>query len=296
MRRIATHHVLRDPAPPGPSCRPRVPAVPSQKGLPVTIITTSLSKQYGPASAPGSIRALDGVSVHLPSGAVTGVLGPNGSGKSTLFRVLLGLTPPDQGAVVIDDVVQPRGASPQRREISYLPDSDDLYDDLTPEELTRLTWSVHARLVGAGRELPADRHERLVELFGLEEHRRRPCRDLSHGTRRKAQLVAALTCRPRVLVVDEPTNGLDPDQHVVLKTVLRSLAATGATVVVSTHNLGFAADLCDRVVLLRTRVVAAGTPQQVLASTGTSTLSAAYEALTGLDRAAIARSAAEAFG
>jgi ABC-2 type transport system ATP-binding protein len=251
--------------------------------------TQSLSKSYGP------VVALDDVSLRLPGSAITGVLGPNGSGKSTLFRALLGLTPPDVGSVVIADAAQPVGTSPQRRAIGYVPDSDDLYEDLTPHELARLTWRVHARLVGEPAAMPLQRFEGLCELFDLDEYLFRRCRDLSHGTRRKAQLVAALTCRPSVLVVDEPTNGLDPDQHVVLKLVLRSLAAAGATVVVSTHNLGFAQDLCDHVVLLRSHVVLAGTPQQVLARTGTESLSAAYEVLTGLDRDAIARRAGEAF-
>jgi ABC-2 type transport system ATP-binding protein len=251
--------------------------------------TQSLSKSYG------SVEALDDVSLRLPQAAITGVLGPNGSGKSTLFRVLLGLTPPDAGSIVIGDAVQPVGTSPQRRAIGYVPDSDDLYEDLTPQELAELTWRVHARLVGAAGPLPVERFDELCELFGLDEHLFRRCRDLSHGTRRKAQLVAALTCRPKLLVVDEPTNGLDPDQHVVLKLVLRSLAQAGATIVVSTHNLGFAQDLCDHVVLLRSRVVLAGSPEQVLARTGTTSLPAAYEVLTGLDRDEIARRAARAF-
>ncbi|WP_426563382.1 ABC transporter ATP-binding protein [Angustibacter sp. McL0619] len=253
------------------------------------IRTQSVSKSYG------AVHALDDVSLRLPSGAVTGVLGPNGSGKSTLFRILLGLTPPDQGAVVIDDAVQPAGTSPQRRAIGNVPDSDELYEDLSPDELARLTWSVHARLVGADTQFPADRFERLCDLFGLGEHLHRLSRDLSHGTRRKAQLLANLTCRPQVLVIDEPTNGLDPDQHVVLKLVLRSLADSGTTIVVSTHNLGFAEGLCDHVVLLRSRVVMAGPPQQVLGRTGTANLPEAYEALTGIDRDRIAREAAEAF-
>ena len=260
------------------------------------ILTQSVSKSYGSPGAGGSgVRALDDVSVRLRPGAVTGVLGPNGSGKSTLFRVLLGLTPPDVGAVIIADVVQPRGTSRERRAIAHVPDSDELYEDLSPDELARLTWAVHAGLVGAPREFPVARFDRLCDLFGLDEHAHRTSRDLSHGTRRKAQLVATLTCRPDLLVVDDPTNGLDPDQHVVLKLVLRSLAEAGATIVISTHNLGFAEDLCDHVVLLRSQVVMAGSPEQVRGRTGAATLAQAYESLTGLDHERIQAEAAEAF-
>jgi ABC-2 type transport system ATP-binding protein len=252
--------------------------------------TNAVTKRYGP------ITALEEVSIDVEPGAITGVLGPNGSGKSTLFRILLGLTPPDHGKVTLWGQPQGRGATPERRRIVYVPDSDALYEDLTPRELARLTWNVHARLdPTADGGFPFERFESLVDVFGLDEHSDRRCRDLSHGTRRKAQLVAALTCRPSAMVVDEPTNGLDPDQHVVLRLVLSSLAASGSTILLSTHNLGFAESLCDSVVLLRSRVVMCGSPDHVLRATGATSLADAYERLTGIDRGAIARQANEAF-
>jgi ABC-2 type transport system ATP-binding protein len=249
-----------------------------------------VSKTYG------TVQALKDVSLTVAAGFIVGIVGPNGSGKSTLFRVILGLTPPDDGNVFLAGVVQAPGSSPERRRVAYVPDSDDLYEDLTPYEYTRLTWSVHAELgAAAGQEFSHDRMTGLVEAFGLEEFLYRRCRDLSHGTRRKAQLLATLTCRPDVVVVDEPTNGLDPDQHVVLKLVLRALARTGSTVLLSTHNLGFAETLCDSVVLLRNAVVISGSPAEILMSTRTANLSEAYEGLTGIDRGAIAQLADEAF-
>jgi len=254
------------------------------------IVVSGVSKDYG------VVTALDDVHLHITGCEITGVLGPNGSGKSTLFRVLLGLTPPEQGDVTIWGKRQGRGATAERRQIAYVPDSDEVYEDLSPRELARLTWNLHAQLdPSAGTRFPADRFDGLSSMFGLSDHTERRCRDLSHGTRRKAQLVAAFTCRPAALVIDEPTNGLDPDQLVVLRLVLRSLADAGSTILMSTHNLGFAESLCDAVVMLRSRVVMSGTPAQVLANTSSTSLAEAYERLTGIDQMAIARQADAAF-
>jgi ABC-2 type transport system ATP-binding protein len=214
---------------------------------------------------------------------VVGIIGPNGSGKTTLFRVILGLTRADSGTVVIDGVEQIKRSTFERSMLSFIPDTDELYEDLTPRETAQLEWAVTARLAGTKGRFPEVRFDELTDIFEMSSHANRKLRNLSHGTRRKAQLCSALTCRPGLLIVDEPTNGLDPDQLIAVKYALRSLAASGSAVVVSTHNLGFAEETCDTVVLLRSRVLIAGTVDHVTRTSGARSLSAAYEKLSGAD-------------
>lgn len=249
----------------------------------------SVSKSYGP------IVALERVNLCVAAGSVTGLLGPNGSGKSTLFRSILGLTPIDEGSIEISGVLQPSGHSGQRRGIVSVADSDEVYADLSPRELSLMTWKFHCAVSRVKKEFPADRFRALSSMLTMDDHAHRSLGRLSHGTRRKAQLLAAILCDPDLLLVDEPTNGLDPDQHVVVQVLLRTLADRGAAILISTHNLAFAESVCDSVALLRTTVIAAGTPEQIREQTGTTSLFDAYAALSMMDRSRLSSAAREVF-
>lgn len=248
-----------------------------------------VSKAYGP------VVALDNVTVSVAAGSVTGLLGPNGSGKSTLFRSILGLTPIDSGSIAVFGVDQRRGHSTQRQRIASVADSDEVYGDLSPRELALMTWKFHCSVSGRRAAFPVSRFQALSSILTMDDFAHRSLRTLSHGTRRKAQLLAAILCDPEILLVDEPTNGLDPDQHVVIQVLLRALADRGAAILVSTHNLAFAESVCDEVVLLRTTVIATGSPDRIREKTGTASLFDAYAALSMMDRGRLRSAAQEVF-
>lgn len=250
---------------------------------------SNVSKSYG------SVVAVDDVSVDVAEGAIVGIIGPNGSGKSTLFRCILGLTPVDSGDIVVANRRQPTGHSRERAAIVSVADSDELYADLSPVQFAQLTWRIDRRLQRIrGAVFPAARFNALADVMGMSLHSGRPLKLLSHGTRRKAQLLAAVICEPVILIIDEPTNGLDPDQRLILQVLLESLAEQGTTVLFSTHNLAFAENVCHSVVMLNASVIAQGTPEALIADTGAGNLYEAYDRLSGIDRGLLQRTVAAA--
>lgn len=201
------------------------------------IEVSGLVKQYGP------MRALAGVSLEIPAATVHLVAGPNGAGKSTLLRILSALTRPTAGSVRIlgENPFGPRRAE-VRRHIGWLGAAAGLYGDLTVEE----NLSFAARLCGADR----DRIETALDDFALAAFRHRRARTLSEGYRRRAGLARALLSRPRIVLLDEPWNGLDAEASERLVKVLRDHRSRGDTVLVTAHRTVGALELADRVVTL----------------------------------------------
>jgi ABC-2 type transport system ATP-binding protein len=222
----------------------------------------------------GSRRAVDGLSFEIERGSVVGFLGPNGAGKSTTFRLLSGALVPDAGAARIagyDVVRQPEQA---RSHLGYLPDAATGFSHLTVHEF--LCFCAEARgLWGVARRSAIERVAHTVELgsgLGLR------MAVLSRGWRQRAWLAQALLADPAVLVLDEPTDGLDPNQKLRLHSAVRSAAANKA-VLLSTHILEEAEAVCDRIiVLLRGQVVADGPCHEFLDANGR--LLGAYDRLT----------------
>jgi Cu-processing system ATP-binding protein len=193
-----------------------------------------LRKRYG------SHDALRGVTLGLRPGAVTALVGPNASGKSTLIKVILGLVRPDAGTVLVNGVpADALGA--YRAEIGYMPQLSRFPDNLSVADVLAL---VSAFRPGAPRD------DELIEAFHLVRDLDRPVRTLSGGTRQKVSAALAFLFRPRVLILDEPTAGLDPLSATVLKEKIRAVRAEGRTVLVSSHVSADLEGLCDDIAFL----------------------------------------------
>ncbi len=257
-------------------------------GSPVPIIeAVGLTKRYG--SAPSARPAVDDLHLTVAGGEVFGFLGENGAGKTTTIKMLTGLIPPTSGAARIgghDVRTDPLAA---KRLVGYIPDNPFLYEKLTGGEFMNLTADLYTiPLTGSAR---ADRIRDLLRLFELESKIDAPIGGYSRGMRQKIALAAALLHEPKALFLDEPTVGLDPKATRLLQDVLKAVAARGAAVFLSTHVLGIAAGLCDRVgILHRGRLVALGSPAE-LTEGGERTLEETFLALTGGEsgRDAVAR-------
>lgn len=202
----------------------------------------------------GRHRAVDGVSFDLAGGGVYGLLGPNGAGKTTTIRMVTALIAPTTGSVRVDGIdttVDPVGA---RRRIGYLPESTPLDLHARVSEYLRF----RADLAGVPRRRRSAAIDRAIDRADLQEVRRRPIRQLSKGFRQRVGLAAAIVHEPPVLVLDEPTVGLDPRQIQEVRGLVRKLAGEH-TIILSTHILPEAESVCDEVLLLaRGRIRASG--------------------------------------
>jgi ABC-2 type transport system ATP-binding protein len=217
----------------------------------------------------GGRLVLRGIDLSICGARVTGLLGPSGSGKTTLMRCMVGLQIVEGGTVSVHGELA--GSARLRRSVGYVTQAASVYDDLTVDENLRY----FAAVLGAPRSHADD----AVDAVDLRFQRNRIVRTLSGGERSRVSLAAALVGRPTVLILDEPTVGLDPVLRRDLWQMFHRLAHDGVTVVVSSHVMD-EAERCDDLVLMREgHVVAAATPADLLARTGTHDLEAAFLAL-----------------
>lgn len=194
----------------------------------------------------GRVTAVKDVTLHARAGAVTGLVGPNGSGKTTLLLMLASLLAPDAGSLRIgevDPVTDPQAA---RALLGWMPDALGAWGALTSRESLMTT----GRLYGLSIETARSRAEQLLELVGLTQLADAPARVLSRGQKQRLGLARALVHDPRVLLLDEPASGLDPEARVELRLLLRRLAAEGRTVLVSSHVLSELEEVIDDAVFL----------------------------------------------
>jgi len=242
----------------------------------ISVAVESLVKTFK-----GSIRALDGVSVAIPTGTVLGLLGPNGAGKTTAVRVLTTLLRPDSGSAHVagvDVLARPGDA----RKVIGLAGQYAAVDEA-------LTGSENLLLVGSLNQLSrADRRERaraLLEQFGLAEAANRTLKTYSGGMRRRLDLAAALVARPPVLLLDEPTTGLDPRSRIDLWSVIANLVSEGTTVLLTTQYLEEADRLANRICVVdHGRVIAEGSAAELKARLGSTVV----EVVLSDDNAAVA--------
>jgi ABC-2 type transport system ATP-binding protein len=211
-----------------------------------------LTKCYGP------LRAVDDVSFGVGRGEIVALLGPNGSGKSTLMRCLIGFFSPTSGRVRVGGVDVAERPVVARRQIGYLPEHVMLYPELSVRRYLGFVAGVKG-LTGAARKAAVDE---VIAQCALGDVAGRPTGKLSKGYRQRVGLAQALLGDPEVLVLDEPTVGLDPVQTIELRELVRGLR--GRTVLLSTHILSEAAMLCSRVVILKEgRLLAVDTPEDL---------------------------------
>ena len=226
----------------------------------------------------GKVRALDGLDLTVRSGEILGLLGPNGSGKSTLIRVIAGLLRATAGTVTVLERRMPdRGISAR---IGYMTQTAALYEDLTPRE----NLIFFGRLYGLTRAEARRRAAELIERVDLVEKADVPVHQLSGGMRQRTNLACALIHRPDLLLLDEPTVGIDPRNRRSLWEYFYDLNRGGATLLVSTHIMD-EVERCHRVAMIEQgRIIAMGTPDELRRASGTATMEEAYLAFSGSAR------------
>ena len=215
----------------------------------MNITVNQLTKTYGPQ------RAVDGISFGVQTGEIVGFLGPNGAGKTTTMKVLTGYMAPSAGEVRIGDfdvLTQPERAKPH---IGYLPENNPLYLDMPVLEYLAFM----GELQGVTREAMPQRLRTVVRLCGLDREKHKKIGELSKGYRQRVGLAQALIHDPDILILDEPTTGLDPNQIVEIRHLIREIGQA-KTVILSTHILPEVEATCDRILIINQgQIVADGT-------------------------------------
>lgn len=221
----------------------------------------NLSKSYG------TVQALNAVSFEIRPGEIVGLLGPNGAGKTTTIKILTGYLHPDAGTVAIDDLDILAHTQQVQAQIGYLPENTPLYHDLSVQG--------YLKLVAGLRQIPPDQQAALISeailVTGLSDHRARLIGHLSKGLRQRVGLAQAIVHKPRFLILDEPTVGLDPTQTVEIRRLIRRLASQ-STVLFSSHILSEVEAVCDRVIILINGEVKADARLNELAATNNAIL------------------------
>jgi sodium transport system ATP-binding protein len=231
-----------------------------------------LSKSFG------AVKAVRGVSLRAADGRITGLLGPNGAGKSTTLRILYTVIRPDAGDALIDGTSVVRAPLEVRRRIGVLPHAAGIYQHLSARENILYYGALH----GLTREQREARADELIEQLEMRDFATRPAKKLSQGQRIKTALARALIHRPRNVLLDEPTNGLDVMAVRSLRALLVKLRDEGHCVLFSSHVMQEVAALCDEVIVIaHGTVVAAGTPDDIRTRTGQSNLEDAFVQLIG---------------
>ncbi|CAN7571662.1 ABC transporter ATP-binding protein [Massilia sp. LjRoot122] len=228
----------------------------------------------------GAVQALGGVSFTARDGQITALLGPNGAGKTTLLRTLVGLLKRDHGSISIDGVDPEKDPMAVRRNIGFLTDQFGLYERLT----TREYLSYFGELNGMERPAIAKRIDEVSELLGMEDIVARRSKGFSQGQRIKVALARTLLHRPRHLLLDEPSRGLDVMSTRALRTALGALRADGCCVIMATHVMQEVMALCEDVIVISGgHTVAQGSPEELCRRTGIADLEDAFVSLVGTE-------------
>jgi ABC-2 type transport system ATP-binding protein len=215
----------------------------------------------------GKRRVLHGLTCEIPAGSVTGLLGPSGSGKTTLMRAIVGVQLVKSGQVTV--LGSPAGSSSLRHQIGYLTQAPSVYPDLTVRENAHYFASLYKNVTAADADAT-------IKAVGLGDAAKQLVSDLSGGQKARASLACAMVSRPRVLILDEPTVGQDPVLRDDLWRQFRELAASGVTVLVSSHVMD-EAGRCDRLLLIREgHLIADDTPAAIREATHTNDLEDAF--------------------
>jgi ABC-2 type transport system ATP-binding protein len=220
-----------------------------------------LAKQFGPK------LAVDGLSLRLAPGEIVGLLGPNGAGKTTTLKILLGMLRPTRGRAAVLGLDSTTQAIAIKQRVGYSPDEPSFYDFLTGRET--LEFVTHVR--GGQAQQTFESLASMIEALEFGADLDRFVAGYSLGMKKKLALLVAMAHAPKLLLLDEPTNGLDPPSAVKIRRHLQELAASGVTVVLSTHLLDMADKLCTRVVLMdHGRLIFDGVPSAAREAAGLS--------------------------
>ncbi|MDY0394190.1 ABC transporter ATP-binding protein [Virgibacillus halophilus] len=215
-------------------------------------------------------EVLKDISLEIPEGQIFGLLGPSGSGKTTLIKIMLGLLKPSDGTAVIEDTVMP--SLKQMRSIGYMAQSDALYSELTARENLLFFASIY----GIRKSRRKRRVEDIAKMVDLTDHLDKKLAAFSGGMLRRMSLAAALMHYPKLLVLDEPTVGIDPVLRASIWKDLKNLQNQGTTIIITTHVMD-EAEKCDCLAMLRNgRIIAQGSPAELQEASKSSTLEEAF--------------------
>ena len=213
----------------------------------------NVTKKYG------KVVAVDKISFTINDGEIIGLLGPNGAGKSTTMNMITGYIEPTEGTIVIDGYDISKKAKKAKKEIGYMPEGVPLYTDMTVKEF--VTYMAEIKKVD--RKTRKEKVEKIIEETGLKDVEKKLTRNLSRGYKQRVSMAGALVGEPKILILDEPTVGLDPKQVTEIRTLIKELGKTH-TVILSSHILSEVSQICNRVIIInKGKIVAIDTPENL---------------------------------
>lgn len=228
----------------------------------------------------GSFTAVDGVSLAVEPGQIHGFLGPNGAGKTTSIRMIAGLLKPDAGRILVNGHDLSRAPEAAKAALGFIPDRPFIYDKLTAGEFLRF----HGGLYGMDGGDTETRITEMLEIFELGRWQNELVESFSHGMKQRLVMSAAFLHKPKAVLVDEPMVGLDPRGARLIKDIFRRMASHGVAILMSTHTLEVAQEMCDLIsIILKGKIIAHGTVADVRAMAGNADeeLTAVFLKLTG---------------
>jgi ABC-2 type transport system ATP-binding protein len=238
------------------------------------IAVHDLVKEYG------KFKAVDGVNLDVPRGRIHGFLGPNGAGKTTTIRLIAGLLKPTAGRIIVNGHDLAKDPEKAKASLGFIPDRPFIYEKLTAAEFLRF----HAGLYGIDGNGTNHRVREMLELFELERWENELVESFSHGMKQRLVMSAAFLHRPQAVLVDEPMVGLDPRGARLIKNVFRRMSEHGVAILMSTHTLEVAQEMCDRIsIILKGQIIAEGTVEELqhLAGSRDEQLTPVFLKLTG---------------
>jgi ABC-2 type transport system ATP-binding protein len=213
----------------------------------------------------GAFTAVDGVSLDVQPGEIHGFLGPNGAGKTTTIRMIAGLLKPTAGRIVVNGHDLATDAEGAKASLGFIPDRPFIYEKLTAGEFLRF----HAGLYGIDGNGVGGRVREMLEIFELGRWENELVESFSHGMKQRLVMSAAFLHRPQAVLVDEPMVGLDPRGARLIKDVFRRMSERGVAILMSTHTLEVAHEMCDRIsIILKGKIIARGTVDELRALAG----------------------------
>ena len=216
----------------------------------------------------GKFTAVDGVSLDVKPGEIHGFLGPNGAGKTTTLRMIAGLLKPTSGRIEVNGHDLATHAEAAKASLGFIPDRPFIYEKLTAGEFLRFHGGLFGLQDAIGNGL-GERVREMLDLFELAQWEHELVESFSHGMKQRLVMCAAFLHRPRAVVVDEPMVGLDPRGARLIKDVFRRMSGHGVAILMSTHTLEVAQEMCDRIsIILKGRIIARGTVDELRALSG----------------------------
>ena len=213
----------------------------------------NITKKYG------SFTAVDNISFKIEEGEIIGLLGPNGAGKSTTMNVITGYIEPTKGEIIINGYDISRKPRKAKSQIGYMPEGVPLYSDLTVKEFV----TYMAELKKVDRKTRKEKVEKIIEQTGLKDVEKKLTRNLSRGYKQRVSMAGALVGEPKILILDEPTVGLDPKQITEIRALIKELGKTH-TVILSSHILSEVSQICNKVIIInKGKIVAIDTPENL---------------------------------